>query len=703
MGELQFSGLATGLDTSSIVQQMVEIEKRRSYRYESEKAEVQAEKTAYTELEGKLKSLEMSISQLSNADDLRSYKTGSTDSDKITSEATGSAFEGTHSVQVKQLATSDRFVHNGVGFNYNTDFVGTGNFIYVYDGVERVVTTDDETTLQDLVNKINSDTDNPGVTASLMEYKNPDGSGNIHLVLSGKDSGSDYAVKINDSSTEQHETSEIHNKSDEQITGSTRIADLENFGNGLPDAGDQLQITGTDTSGNAVSHSFDVTRNTTVDHLLNEIEQAFGENVTVKLEDGIITVLDNQSGASSLDNIQISYQATGSATMTTISLTEKVAGGSVTAGLAGLEADTFIQTQAAQDALVRVDGYPPAPEIDPETGEYLEELQWISRSTNSISDLVTGVTINLHDTTRESDTTETTVGAYDSIEISLSRDTEELAKKMQAFVSSYNEVVTLLDDATKLDIDGDDENTSGPLAGDSTIRTIRELIKNPLTSKVTGFSDNSDSFTLASQLGLKFDDNGFMELDADTLQEAIAEDYVSVLGLLGSEKTGLSNSSYISFYNLGGDVDAGTYDVAVDFDATGNITSAKVKKLGDSEWKTATFEGNFITAPFGNGLQLRVDWDQSSTTQTAAVKIRQGFMLELEGVLDDVLDSKANGGTIATKTEYLTELIKHKEDRIESEESRLVKYEDRLRAKYARMEAMISQMQAQMQYLNATG
>ena len=129
---------------------------------------------------------------LSDSSQLRSFKATTSDADFVTAEANSNALEGNHSIQIKQLATSDRWVHQG--FAYATSYVGEGNFIFTYNNRELVVQTTAETTLQDLVGLINNDQDNPGVTASILKYDN--GSGGVyHLVLGGKDSGSDYQIK----------------------------------------------------------------------------------------------------------------------------------------------------------------------------------------------------------------------------------------------------------------------------------------------------------------------------------------------------------------------------------------------------------------------------------------------------------------------------------------------------------------------------
>ena len=121
------------------------------------------------------------------------------DDDYLTAEANSNAFEGNHSVQIRQLATSDRWVHDG--FEYKTSYVGEGYFIFSYNHQELVVQTTAETTLEGLVGLINNNADNPGVNASILKYD--DGQDGVyHLVLSGQESGSDYQITVNASNTE---------------------------------------------------------------------------------------------------------------------------------------------------------------------------------------------------------------------------------------------------------------------------------------------------------------------------------------------------------------------------------------------------------------------------------------------------------------------------------------------------------------------
>ena len=92
------------------------------------------------EVETKLSNLRSSARSLSDADELRAFKTASSDTDKLTAEASYNAFEGNHTLVINQLATAERWVQTS-GLEYAEDYVGTGTFIYSYNHKETIITT----------------------------------------------------------------------------------------------------------------------------------------------------------------------------------------------------------------------------------------------------------------------------------------------------------------------------------------------------------------------------------------------------------------------------------------------------------------------------------------------------------------------------------------------------------------------------------
>jgi len=697
MANISLSGLSTGIDTSSIIEQLMKVEGQRLTKYTTKLGKFQEKQTAITELQTKLSSFKSAIYSISDTSKMKAFNTNTSDSDVVTAEASSSASEGNHSIKIKQLATSERWVHSG--FRYATSYVGEGNFIYSYNNSERVIQTTDTTTLQDLVKLINNDPENPGVTASLLKYDNGDGN-EWHLVLSGNNSGEDYQITVNSSNTEVHTAQSTLKKGGNNAEITTQLKNLDGF-TGTIESGttaDQIRVSGTRHDGNAVNYAFDVTQYTTIEDLVREMETAFGNTIEVTYKDGQIKVTDKSSGTSQLQvNLTFEAGTDSSASLTLPTLAQTIQGGSKTANIASLGAGTFTETQTAKNALIKVDDYPPDV-VDVETGELIEE-KWISRSSNTIDNVIAGVTLKLHDTTVSS---ESSTG-YKTVEVNLTRNTEELKKKITSMVDKYNELATYFKEQTTYNTE---TKTSGILSSDYSLSSILNLIKNPLRSAATGFG-SSDSFTRPEDIGLKIDADGTLELDTEVFDEAIVEDYMGVLSLFGAQKTGLStgaDAAYVSFYASSKYTDAGSYDVKVEVDASGNITSALIKLTTESWSKARAMKvsGKNISGsseldgsknPLYPEFDLNLTVDTSKTgTLNATIQIKQGFA----GAMHETVDSSLKtGGRVPLALNSLKDQITTQEDRITKEQDRLENYETRLRQKYARLEKMLNQIQQQ--------
>ena len=109
--------------------------------------------------------------------------------------ANAGASPGTHEIEVNQLAAAGRQAQTS-GLASADTTVGAGTFEYQYDGVTRSLATDGTTTLTQLASLINDDTQNPGLTASVLDY-----GGQYHLVLDGQETGSTHDITITDGTT----------------------------------------------------------------------------------------------------------------------------------------------------------------------------------------------------------------------------------------------------------------------------------------------------------------------------------------------------------------------------------------------------------------------------------------------------------------------------------------------------------------------
>ena len=343
------------------------------------------------------------------------------------------------------------------------------------------------------------------------------------------------------------------------------------------------------------------------------------------------------------------------------------------------------------------------------TGTHLiteDTSNWISRSTNTVDDVISGVTLNLQKTTISDDGI-----TYDDVEVTLTRDTAALKEKVEQLLTAYNNVVKFVEKNAEYD---PDTKETGPLYGDSLIRTVTSTVKSPLSSVASGFTSN-DAFIQPSEIGIKFESDGTLKLNATEFDEAISENYLDVLSLLGATKTGESDDANMQFYGAGTATEAGSYDIEVTYDGAGtSIEYARIKKSTE-DWSDArdidltdpndqTDDGTTTTITIDHGdnnydypehnLQFDVpSLYTADATISATISIKQGFAGELKESLAEMLGYE---GRVQIAMDSSNDSIDNMEDWIEKEESRLEKVEERLVQKFARLERTMSMIQSQM-------
>ena len=157
--------------------------------------------------------------------------------------------------------------------------------------------------------------------------------------------------------------------------------------------------------------------------------------------------------------------------------------------------------------------------------------------------------------------------------MSISRDTSSVIEEM---VNAYNTAVMFIQEKTKYDAK---ERKSGILANDYSVTTIWAQIKQPWTQSASGFGGD-DSFIRPSDIGITLGADGMLEFDANTFDEAVVDDYLGVLSLLGALKTGSSDSADIKFYGANKYTTAGQFEVQA---RRRQPDSARIREVGRME------------------------------------------------------------------------------------------------------------------------
>ncbi len=142
------------------------------------------------------------------------------------------------------------------------------------------------------------------------------------------------------------------------------------------------------------------------------------------------------------------------------------------------------QTQAAQNAAATIEGIA------------------VTSSTNTISDAVAGLTLELKDETAS------------PVTVTVGKDLDAVKAKIQSFVDAYNTLVSTLADYTKYD-QGTDK--AGPLQGDSTAVGMLNTLKR----MVGATGPAGTSFSRMSDVGLELQQSGKLTVNSTKLTTAM--------------------------------------------------------------------------------------------------------------------------------------------------------------------------------------
>jgi flagellar hook-associated protein 2 len=187
---ITFSGLATGLDTDSIVKQIMDLERAPIDRLEARKTSASERLTAFSQFKSKLDDLKSAVSNMTLTSNVRTTKVALSSEDAFTASS-NSAAPGNYDISVAQLAQVQKTVSDG--FSSNTESIlGTGSI--TVNGVN-ITVDESNNSLLTLAESINAVSDQTGVSVSLIN----DGSTTdpYHMVFTGKDANTSFTVTSN--------------------------------------------------------------------------------------------------------------------------------------------------------------------------------------------------------------------------------------------------------------------------------------------------------------------------------------------------------------------------------------------------------------------------------------------------------------------------------------------------------------------------
>ncbi len=188
---VSFGGLATGLDTNSIIDAIMKVERQPLTRLKTDKTWLNNRLSAFSDLDSKLKSFQDSITDLGDPDVLQKRSVNLSSSDYFTATASSDALVGTsYQVEVVSIAQVQKSVSDSGFADKTSNTFGTGTLSLTVGGTtSSIEITSENNSLEGIMQAIN-DAD-LGVSAAIIN----DGTASPYrLMLTGKDVGTAFSL-----------------------------------------------------------------------------------------------------------------------------------------------------------------------------------------------------------------------------------------------------------------------------------------------------------------------------------------------------------------------------------------------------------------------------------------------------------------------------------------------------------------------------
>lgn len=531
-GTISFSGLASGLDTSSWVEALVSVKQQKVTALQTDLTALQTAKTTLTDTRSTFSTLRTAIEKLTDAKfggtfDLFAKNTAtSSNTDVFTATASSSAARQNYDISVKQIATYTKALSKESASAVADDTtklsnlgISAGSFTTYVDGQKHVINIESDDTLGDFKSRlaeagIKAEVDDSGVLRLSAQNEGSE----IHIGATTDSSNLSSLVGIN----RQEDGSYASTNSLFKATVASKLT--------AEDSGFNEQITaGTFTIGAA---TFTITDKTTLSSLISEINgndeaqaYAYWDDATGKL-----SITSKKEGASYI-NIEA-----GTSNFTDVmgfTTSEWDGSGNLVSSKMYTEAQ-----ELGQNAIFTVNG-----------------TQMTSTSNTVTSDIsrIEGVTLTLNRANTEDDGNTT---------LKVTQNTGDLKEALKSFVSAYNDVMAKVEEVTASGAD---------LHGESSLTSMTRTLRTYATGSN---ATNGGVYKLLSDIGIcvdSADSNNLstttytLSLDEDKLAKALEENPESVKSILTGENGVLSMMEDVIEQSLSAttgyfDIKTSTYD-----------------------------------------------------------------------------------------------------------------------------------------------
>ncbi len=666
MAGLAVDGLISGMDTSKIISDLMNVEKIPVTLLQNRKTETISKLTTWQNLNARLLALKIQAEKLTKQSNLVTRQATSAKTDLLTVSAGSDAVNSNYTVEVKKLAQSHKISSNALSNPYEAR--NLNGDILINNKVINITYSDN---LQNIVSKINSS--GAGVKASLVNVN----STSSKLVLTSNTTGATQ-IELKDANTANIlQTLGFSDTESENKHISGKNADSDSFSSGTQAIKSLLGLNAS-LSGNSLTIEDGANTVTINVNLESDSLQSIVDKINNEASPTISATLENSDGSYSIrvtsteEDPTFSFGDSNNVFETLGFIKQAIPDGN--------------ELQVAQDAQLAVDGIT------------------ISRSSNTISDVVSGLTFNL-----------VSAKEGEQFQVSVTDSHNNVQTIMQNFITNYNDVITYINEQTKYN---QETGVKGDFLGDSTILGIQRKLFSMVNSAVP-------------------------KMPAAQLSELNGGNGVSLGSITITNRSGQQQTVNLSEAKTVQDIIN-----TINSEASGINISAKVSSGGKSL--------ELIDASGGNGLLSVKEYESGSTakdlgllTQTASNTLKGGniynggsYLLSSLGIRPDKtgylsfdpskLEEELNNnpdsvlaffttptygmavsannslkfltdafnGTLTTKQNALQGSINDLDKRIETLNKRLEFTEKKYRNDFSQLEITLSQLQSQGDWLS---
>lgn len=358
----------------------------------------------------------------------------------------------------------------------------------------------------------------------------------------------------------------------------------------------------------------------------------------------------------------------------------------------------------------------------------------LESASNSISDVIEGVTINIQ--------------GVGEATINVNTDVEALQESVQTFLDAVNSLLLTVQTFTKYDenaettsTDPEDDNYSmsqltsqkgGLLQGNYGVQLFNSRFKSMLSGTPAGYQARTSADDILSgdllsnlaNMGIKTDTDetsetygllviapsssieSLSDLDQENYNTMMSENMEAVVDFFcGPSTAGTSTTNAFRYASsVQGITQAGIYDVSYEVDSAGNILDVYINGVKASN--DPSMGSNYYSCASGDarGLSIIID-DLSPGKHEGQVRIKYGLLdtvdnflkAELtwqdtgDGVDDDSLAVKSQNGALMILQDNYKTIMENIQTKIDREKDRIALWEERQKAAFARLETLLAQ------------